>query len=99
LLKFAESNINIPNTVLGKAIALTHKPSWLVSETQDLGLSWHINIENFQEIFWQNGETFGSSSFLAFVPGKKVAVVVLANAAKSVDSIGFSIINNLITNR
>ncbi|MDM8176165.1 MULTISPECIES: serine hydrolase domain-containing protein [Olivibacter] len=99
LLKFAESNINIPNTVLGKAIALTHKPSWLVSETQDLGLSWHINIENFQEIFWQNGGTFGSSSFLAFVPGKKVAVVVLANAAKSVDSIGFSIINNLITNR
>ncbi|WP_134090807.1 serine hydrolase [Olivibacter sp. XZL3] len=98
LLKFAESNINIPNTTLGKAIALTHKPSWLLSETQDLGLAWHINIENFQEIFWHNGGTFGSSSFLAFAPDKKIAVVVLANAAKSVDSIGFSLINNLIAN-
>lgn len=99
LLKFAESNINIPNTILGKAIALTHKPSWLLSETQDLGLAWHINIENFQEIFWHNGGTFGSSSFLAFTPNKKIAVVVLANAAKSVDNIGFSVIKNLIANR
>jgi len=96
LLKYAESNLNIPRTPLGKALELTHKPSWLLSETQDLGLSWNINIEDFQEIFWHNGATFGSSSFLAFVPGKKTAVVILANAGQSVDDIGFSIIKALI---
>lgn len=96
LLKYAEVNLNVPNSPLGKAIEQTHKPSWLLSETQDLGLAWHINIEDFQEIFWHNGKTFGSSSFIAFVPGKKTAVVVLTNAAQIVDEIGFSIIKNLI---
>jgi len=96
LLKYAEANLNIQKTPLGNAIALTHKPSWLVSETQDLGLAWHINIEDFQEIFWHNGSTLGSSSFLAFVPGKNIAIVVLANAAQAVDNIGFAIIRKLI---
>lgn len=96
LLKYAEVNLSPPNSPLGKAIELTHKPSWLLSETEDLGLAWHINIEDFQEIFWHNGKTFGSSSFIAFVPGKKTAVVVLANAGQTVDEIGFSIIKRLI---
>ncbi|GAA4781168.1 hypothetical protein GCM10023231_05690 [Olivibacter ginsenosidimutans] len=96
LLQYAEANLNPPKTPLGQAIVLTHKPAWLVSETQDLGLAWHIDIENFLEIFWHNGSTLGSSSFLAFVPDKKFAVVVLANAAPSVDQIGRSIIKKLI---
>jgi len=96
LLQYASAHLDMPKSALGKAIALTHKPSWLVSETQDLGLAWHINIENFQEIFWHNGGTFGSSSFLAFIPEKNIAVVVLANAAQTVDDIGFTIIRKLM---
>ncbi|HWV75058.1 MAG TPA: serine hydrolase [Pseudosphingobacterium sp.] len=98
LLKYAEANINPPKTILGKAITLTHKPSWLLSEIEDLGLAWHITIDNFQELFWHNGETFGSSSFIAFVPEKKVAVVILSNAAQSVDNLGLVIIKKLMGN-
>lgn len=98
LLKYAEANINPPKTTLGKAITLTHKPSWLLSEIEDLGLAWHITIDNFQEIFWHNGGTFGSSSFIAFVPEKKVAVVILSNAAQSVDNLGLVIIKKLMGN-
>lgn len=96
LLKYAEANINPPNNDIGKAILLTQKPFWLASETLDLGLAWHITIDNFQEIFWHNGSTFGSSSFIAFSPEKKVAVIVLANAAQSVDDIGLLIIKKLM---
>jgi len=98
LLKYAEANINPPKTTLGKAITLTHKPSWLLSEIEDLGLAWHITIDNFQELFWHNGGTFGSSSFIAFVPEKKVAVVILSNAAQSVDNLGLVIIKKLMGN-
>lgn len=98
LLKYAEANINAPNTTLGKAITLTHKPSWLLSEIEDLGLAWHITIDDFQELFWHNGGTFGSSSFIAFVPEKKVAVVILSNAAQSVDDLGLAIIKKLMGN-
>lgn len=98
LLKYVEANLNPPKTPLGEAIALTHKPSWLVSEIEDLGLAWHITIDNFQELFWHNGMTFGSSSFTAFTPEKGTAIVILSNAAQSVDDIGFEIMKKLIAN-
>jgi hypothetical protein len=42
---------------------------------------------------WHNGENAGFHSFIGFDPGRRVGVVVLANAAVSIDAIGFHILD------
>jgi CubicO group peptidase (beta-lactamase class C family) len=44
---------------------------------------------------WHNGGTGGYRSFVGFIPEQDVAVVVLANSAKSVDSVGVNILKLL----
>jgi CubicO group peptidase (beta-lactamase class C family) len=41
---------------------------------------------------WHNGRTGGYASFVGFIPETQAAVVVLANSAKSVDSVGVEIL-------
>ena len=78
---------------LSKAFELTHK----VTFTKDvkIGLAWHIIRVNGVEYIFHNGGTNGSSSFLAFNTGKKLAVIVLANAAESTDPVGIGILKKL----
>ncbi len=44
---------------------------------------------------WHNGGTGGYASFVGFIPETQAAVVVLANSAKSVDSVGVEILRLL----
>jgi CubicO group peptidase (beta-lactamase class C family) len=44
---------------------------------------------------WHNGGTGGYASFVGFTPETEAAVVVLANSAKSVDSVGVEILKLL----
>jgi CubicO group peptidase (beta-lactamase class C family) len=46
-------------------------------------------------MLWHNGGTGGFRSFIGFVPGTEVAVVVLSNSARSVDAIGFRILESI----
>jgi len=46
-------------------------------------------------LVWHNGGTGGYASFVGFTPETEVAVVVLANSAKSVDSVGVEILKLL----
>jgi CubicO group peptidase (beta-lactamase class C family) len=44
---------------------------------------------------WHNGGTGGYASFVGFIREREAAVVVLANSAKSVDSVGVKILKLL----
>ena len=44
---------------------------------------------------WHNGGTGGYASFVGFIREREAAVVVLANSAKSVDSVGVEILKLL----
>jgi hypothetical protein len=46
-------------------------------------------------MLWHNGGTGGFRSFLGFVPDTRVGVAVLANSARSVDAIGFRILESI----
>ena len=78
---------------LSNAMALTHKITY--SGTPKVALGWHILTTNNQPIYWHNGGTYGSSSYIAFEPSKQIAVVILSNAAESVDVMALSILRLL----
>jgi len=78
---------------LSAAIELTHHISF--EKGQKLGLGWHQDNAGNRSYLWHNGGTYGSSSFVAFIPGTKIAVVILSNDAASVDDLARSIIRVL----
>ena len=93
LLLFAKANMQKDRSKLSNAMALTHKITY--SGTPKVALGWHILTTNNQPIYWHNGGTYGSSSYIAFEPSKQIAVVILSNAAESVDVMALSILRLL----
>ena len=55
-----------------------------------------MNLVGGELIYWHNGGTFGSSSYMAFSPDRKIAVVVLSNTAEPVDGVGLAIVNAML---
>jgi CubicO group peptidase (beta-lactamase class C family) len=74
-----------------------------------LGLGWMIKEQmDGERMLWHNGATYGSHSFVGFVPEKRVGVAVLVNHGVSVwrllgfgklpaDQIGISMLSKLRT--
>lgn len=83
LLKYAAANMANDDNALFKAMSLTHEPTL---KPGNIGMGWHFGGGR-NAWLWHNGGTGGSSSFMAFNPEKKLAVVVLSNAAISVDDL------------
>lgn len=90
LLNYAAANMTDNNSTLYKAMRLTHEIT--VEKGSKVGLGWHFSGKGSPWL-WHNGGTGGSSSFVAFNPDKKVAVVILSNAATSVDDIAKEIMD------
>jgi len=88
MLIYAQANFlgGAPGT-LEKAIALTHEPTFS-QEAVTLGLGWHYIQPGEEKVLFHNGGTGGFRTYLAIHPGKRFAVVMLANAAISVDKEG-----------
>ena len=60
-------------------------------------LGWQeAAIEGEATALWHNGGTGGYRSFVGFVPGSRVGVVVLSNSANDVDPIGMALLEALI---
>lgn len=93
LLIYARANMHPGNDLLSKAFELTHKVTF--NKDIKVGLAWHIITVNGVNYYFHNGGTNGSSSFLAFNPGKDLAVVVLSNSAESTDPVGTGILKAL----
>lgn len=96
LLNYAKAHFKMPETDLEHALARTRQFTYFNPPDTDIGLAWHMNLMGDELIYWHNGTTFGSSSYLAFSPDRKMAVVVLSNTAEPVDSLGVSILNSIL---
>lgn len=87
MLLYAQVNMGGVHGALGAAIRLTHDTTFSQNGTT-LGLGWHYILPGEGKILFHNGGTGGFRSYLAIDPVKKLAVVILANSAISVDGAG-----------
>jgi len=98
LLRFLELQLAEPATRLGRAAQTTHLPRVRRGRlTQGLGwVAWPLRGDS-RQVFWHNGGTGGFRSFTGFVKESGTGVIVLSNCSRSVDAIGFRILD-AITN-
>lgn len=57
-----------------------------------IGLGWMIDGSGENAVIWHNGGTGGSRSFMAFMPSRRLGVVVLCSQAVSVDALGVALL-------
>lgn len=94
LLTFLEAQLGLREVPdrLAAAIDRSHKVLYEGKE-RDVAYGWHLRSKGGRETYWHNGRTGGFASFMAFDPERMIGVVVLSNSARSVDDIGFRLLN------
>jgi serine-type D-Ala-D-Ala carboxypeptidase/endopeptidase len=97
LLAFLRLQLGDGEPSLVRAAALTHAPRSRHRGGLAVGLGWTrlplLGTEH--ELLFHNGGTGGFRSFAGFVPATHTAVVVLSNSARSVDALGFRILERI----
>lgn len=94
LLTFLAANMGLKESRLYPAIQATHESrNQAGSANLHVGLGWHIRTSGDKDIIWHNGGTGGYHSFAGFVKGTQRGVVVLTNTEKSIDEIGFHLLD------
>jgi len=96
LMLFTVEQFKMPENDLQKAMALTRQFTFFTPDNMDIGLAWRMNMLDGIIYFHHTGETAGSSSFIGFSPDTKSAVVILSNAAESVNPISTEIMEKLL---
>ncbi len=90
MLTFLAANIGLLDSPLSPSMQRTHKSRYQAGgESLQIGLAWHILIDDNRQIHWHNGGTGGYFSFIGFDKAAKTGIVVLTNSQQSVDDIGF----------
>jgi CubicO group peptidase (beta-lactamase class C family) len=92
MLKYMQ--LNLTNETLAKA----HKSIMPIGGKFESGLTWVImpSSNHEEKIIWHNGGTGGFRSFAGMIKKENLAVVILSNAAISVDEIGILILDYLV---
>jgi CubicO group peptidase (beta-lactamase class C family) len=97
LLAFLRLQLGEGQPPLVRAAALTHATRSRHRGGLAVGLGWTrlplLGTEH--ELLFHNGGTGGFRSFAGFVPATHTAVVVLSNSARSVDALGFRILERI----
>jgi CubicO group peptidase (beta-lactamase class C family) len=78
---------------LAPAMARARAPRADFGHGARIALGWMVSGPPTRPLWWHNGGTGGFRSFAAFDPARQVGVVVLTNAAVSVDDIGMHLMN------
>ena len=86
MLKYLKANMAaVPDT----AMALAQSPRAAIDEGGNrIGLAWMTTGKS--GVVWHNGMTGGYASYVGFTADRKHGVVILTNAAVSVDDLGFA---------
>jgi CubicO group peptidase (beta-lactamase class C family) len=77
----------------GPALEFAQRPVHRVNGRMSIGLGWLIVTPRGKNpMIWHNGGTWGFRSFAGFRPDRDRAVVVLSNTARSVDRLGWRLL-------
>jgi CubicO group peptidase (beta-lactamase class C family) len=83
---------------LATTLAETRRSRLQIQGRPDIGLGWFIESTNGGEsIVWQHGAAGPCRSYVAFLQGHAVGVVVLANGPIDVDLLGKRVLNRLLS--
>jgi CubicO group peptidase (beta-lactamase class C family) len=100
LLRFLDLQLRPPMTRLGHAASATHEPRVRRGRLfQSLGWAGLPLRGDSRQVLWHNGGTGGFRSFAGFVAASNTGVVVLSNCSRSVDAIGFQILEAINESR
>jgi serine-type D-Ala-D-Ala carboxypeptidase/endopeptidase len=97
LLAFLRLQLGEGEPALARAAALTQVSRSRHRGGLAVGLGWtRLSLLGTEhELLFHNGGTGGFRSFAGFVPATRTAVVVLSNSARSVDALGFRILERI----
>ncbi|MFD2743556.1 MULTISPECIES: serine hydrolase [Sphingobacterium] len=97
MLRYAITQLATPENAIQRAMSATKLFTFYIPEdNMDIGLGWHTDLLEDQNLFWHNGGTAGSSSFMAIIPDERSAVIVLSNSNEPVDETALAIIREVI---
>lgn len=88
MTRWLKANMTLRSS-LGAAL---HEPRTIGDRGNRVALAWQVAGEGNARVVWHNGSTGGSSSFIAFIPGRGIGVVVLSAQAVSVDRLGMHLL-------
>jgi D-alanyl-D-alanine-carboxypeptidase/D-alanyl-D-alanine-endopeptidase len=93
MLRFLDACLNPTATPLGRALVIAQRPHARIGKRVELGLCWVISTRpRHPKVVWHNGGTWGFRSFAGFAPEHGTAAVVMSNTARSVDRLGFRLV-------
>lgn len=95
--RYLGANMGMASSVLTNAIARSHQSLFRSNDQTAFGMHWIRTKRDAAEptILWHNGGTGGYRSFIGFTEDRRFGVVLLSNTAKSVDALGFEIVEAL----
>lgn len=96
LLLYIRAHFALATTPVENALARTRLFTYYIPPDVDLGLSWHMKPMNQDLVYTYMGDARGSSTYMAFSPDSQKAVIVLSNAAESVNELGEWIMEALL---
>jgi serine-type D-Ala-D-Ala carboxypeptidase/endopeptidase len=97
VLTFLEAAAAAPEGPLGPAFELALRPRARIGRHVSIGLCWMIlSRPGKAPVAWHNGGTWGFRSFAAVVPDDAFAVVALSNTKRSVDRLGFKLLEEAL---
>ncbi len=93
LMLFAKANLSDSESPLHRSLRSCQVPrAGAGSPKERIGLGWHVLQESNERIIHHGGSTRGFRSFMAFMPDRGHAVVLLANSTSGLKGIGLRIL-------
>lgn len=94
-LKFLAAVLNLRDDRVSKAI-LTSQASRTNTSFVGMEVAWGWHFKTVaDEIIWHSGKTYGFHSFMGVNRKRNRAVVIFSNCARSIDTIGFRLLDPL----
>jgi CubicO group peptidase (beta-lactamase class C family) len=95
MLRFLAACLDPPAEPPGPALALAQRAHARMGKRLEIGLCWMISHRSGRPtVVWHNGGTWGHRSFAGLAAEHGTAAIVLSNTARSVDRLGFRLVDS-----